>query len=112
MKKLALAALAVAITSTSAFAGGNCTLNRGTVFSSGPLYGQMVVKCGSTLIGTRADLTAAGVDIWQPDEVLQYARATGVMADLPEFGGEGRRPGPDGILNTADDILDGPDNSW
>lgn len=68
--------------------GQACELNRGTVFSAdSPFYGEMVVMCGSDVLATRDDLNAAGVDIFNPDEVLAFLTMVEPEAELPYIGG-------------------------
>lgn len=65
--KTALIAIAAMFATTfgALAASENCELSRSTVHSlSSAYYGQMVVRCGSQVVATRADLDAQGVDIF------------------------------------------------
>lgn len=64
MKSLMIAAVA-ALTFTGTANASNCELSRSTEHSlSSEYYGQMVVRCGSKIVATRAELDAQGVDIF------------------------------------------------
>lgn len=70
---LVTTAMALTFAGSAFAASANCELNRSTEFNpASEFYGQMVVRCGSTVVATQTDLEAMGVDIFD-DEAVQAA---------------------------------------